>query len=225
MKVQFQGKKMSKLSYASALIAGLLLATPASAESVNIRLQPFAAVQTFDFVAGSTTVDSTLVGGGMRLEIPTWSWLELTGSAQFMSGNQDTRTTAGRSDSDLDELELRGGLKFKLPLTQEIRLTGTPELIWVQDDNGSTTDDSTGFAIRFGLEVGDPMGLIAYADGGFLAFDDDGSTSGLEFKAGLRAALGRHFGLFSEYRIQNLEDDFGTDIDGGLFRIGLMLQF
>lgn len=184
-----------------------------------------------------SSVDVFYANQTLKLDVPGFGSADFDGDAfgvrgkfgltqNFFLGGQYESGSYSESgvDIDLDDLRLGGG--YGLLIAPTVQVFGQLEYADLKLESQGIKSTADGFGVHVGIDGALSRTLSAYARGGLLRLEDDGSNKidGTEFLMGLAGNFGR-FGLFGEYRVTSLEDDADTQYDLDGFRLGARFNF
>lgn len=137
---------------------------------------------------------------------------------EYSAVTYDEQTTDG--EFDLNQARLGFGVMIPLPATP-LSLMSYLEVVDVDDDSGSSR---TGGGAHVGLVFEPNTAFNVFAQVGYL--DVDGIVGG-EYKVGINANATSRFGLFTEYRGSDLEneDDNDAKVNFDDFHVGAKFNF
>lgn len=145
----------------------------------------------------------------------------MVGESVFIAGEyQSTDNEFGNVTATVETSRIGAGFHFGFP----IYLLGE----YVNNElsgeigNFGASGDEDGFGVHAGIKFDILDMLTLDARGGYL---DVGDSDGYEYVVGLGLNLDRHFGLFADYRVSELENE--NDVTGKVedVRAGLRFRF
>lgn len=187
--------------------ASLLAAAPMLAHAERNSLLNYVDllyVPTADLEVLGTKIDGD--GFGLRVSGEVASGVFLSGEYQ----------TVGY-DFDVDFDQLRAGVGYAHPLSQNLLVTAAVEYIRVEVDLAGMSESDTGYGLHLGVlaPLSEQFSLV-----GRVGHVDIGDVDGLELLAGIRFKVSDAIGLSLEYRQTDLDDFEIKDL-----RIGVGYHF
>ncbi len=129
--------------------------------------------------------------------------------------------SVGYDDSDVDLDQLRLGVGYNTSLNAQTVLYGLAEFARIKIDGGGSESES-GFGLHAGLQYNMTEAFGLNARIGYVDIGDFGD--GVEFLVGASFEFSKPFGAFIDYRVTQLDGDFG-DVDLDDFRVGIRFTF
>jgi len=127
-------------------------------------------------------------------------------------------------DAGFEVQYLRGGLGYIFSNSDSVEFYGKAEVANVElDDGAGGSADETGFGVHGGIAFKPAPAIRIFGEVGYLDIGDAGD--GLEYTIGGAFSFTDNLGIIADYRVSNLEDDTGTEVELSDLQLGVRFTF
>ncbi len=200
-------------------ICGLLLGAPFAAQAAGMNyLDAYYIPDSTLEISGSGGSIESNDGDGFGAKLAT----TLGDGGLFLAGEYQSADYTASIAGSAEVQTMRVGLGYQTPWSVYLLGEYVRNEAEISFGTLSIKDDEDGFGVHLGAKFDLVKYVTLDARVGYL---DVGESDGLEYVVGLGFNLDRHFGLFVDYRVSDLERDDGVEAKVEDIRTGFRFRF